>query len=371
MNWSFQLGKIKGIKIKFHWTFIFIILWGAFSYGQNEGIFGLVYGAVLTILIFVIVLLHELGHSFMAMMFGVKVRDITLLPIGGMARLERMPTKPGEELLVAAAGPAVNFILAAAIFPFLFLPFAAQHPKFTNLLFLPAPLPNLWNILQFLFVVNVSLLLFNLIPAFPMDGGRIFRAFIAIWLGLFRATKVAVWVGQGIAFVMAGYGIWSSNLLLIFIAVFIYSAGAAENRVVAVRDVLRNIRVGDVTLGVVNVLLPSYTLGEVAGLALRSSQASYPVMLGESLLGILRRSDVKRALNAGHRMSTVAEIMHRQYSKVSDNQSLEEAQELLENSASGAAGVYNNEQLVGLIDFEDINRAYKFNRPIRRGFIKI
>ncbi len=369
MDWSFQLGVIKGIKIKFHWTFAFVILWGAYSYGSGNGLLGLLYGALLTLLIFMIVLLHELGHSFVAMRFGIKVRDITLLPIGGMARLERMPDKPWQEFLVAAAGPAVNFVLAAAILPFLLVSvFAGQH-RLLQLIYMPDPAPTLWSFFQFLFLVNVSLLLFNLLPAFPMDGGRIFRAFLAMGLGTIRATKVAVWVGQGIAFVMAGYAIWAGQLLLALIAGFIFLAGSAEKRSVLVRETLSNIRVRDVVGGVINVLLPGYTLGEVAGLALRSPQASYPVMLGGTLLGILRRADVKRALNNGHRLATEAEFMQRRFPKVDVSASLAAVQSALEAGGSAVAAVYDGDQFIGLIDVEDLERAYQFHNRRRLQWI--
>ena len=369
MDWSFQLGTIQGIKIKFHWTFAFIILWGAYSYGSGNGLLGLLYGALLTVLIFVIVLLHELGHSLVAMSFGIKVRDITLLPIGGMARLERMPSKPWQEFLVAIAGPAVNFVLAAAIFPFLLVSIVAGRHGIWDLMFRLTFEPNLWSLLRFLFVVNVSLLLFNLLPAFPMDGGRILRAFLAMGLGQFRATKVAVWVGQGIAFVMAGYAIWSGQLLLALIAGFIFIAGSAEKRSVMVREVLAKIRAEDVVAGVVNVLLPSYTLGEVAGLALRSPQASYPVMLGGSLLGILRRADVKRGLNTGHRLATVAEFMQRRFPKIDASATLATVQEAFETSGTSAAAVYDGERFIGLIDAEDVERAYRFHNSRRLQWI--
>lgn len=365
MNWSFQLGSIKGIKIKFHWTFVFVIVWGAFALGSGSSVLGLLYGALLTVLVFVIVLLHELGHSLVAMAFGINVRDITLLPIGGLARLERMPDKPWQEFLVAAAGPAVNFVLAAAIFPFLFVPILAGEHRLTHLLFAPSVSPTIWSFLQFLFLVNVSLLLFNLLPAFPMDGGRIFRAFLAMGVGMYRATKVAVWFGQGIAFVMAGYGIWSGQLMLLLIALFIFSAGTAERRANETRHILANIRTGDIISGVSNVLLPTYTLGEVAGLALRSPAGSYPVMLGGSLLGILRRADVKRALNAGKRLSTVAEVMLRRFPKVDAASSLADVQDVFEKDGHWIAAVYSGGQLVGLIDREDMDRAYRLHRQNR------
>jgi len=365
MNWSFQLGTIKGIKIKFHWTFIFVIVWGAFSLGTGSSMLGLLYGALLTVLVFVIVLLHELGHSLVAMAFGISVRDITLLPIGGMARLERMPNKPWQEFLVAVAGPAVNFVLAAAIFPFLFIPVLAGEHRLSHLLFAPSVSPTIWSFLQFLFLVNVSLLLFNLLPAFPMDGGRMFRALVAMAVGMYRATKVAVWLGQGIAFVMAGYAIWSGQLILLLIALFIFSAGSAEKRAIEVREALANIRTGDVVNGLMNVLLPSYTLGEVAGLALRSPVGSYPVVLGGTLLGVLRRSDVKRALNRGQRLSTVAEVMQRHFPKVDITTSLADVHEAFERDGTSVAAVYSDGQLVGLIDAEDMDRAYQLNKRAR------
>ncbi len=365
MDWSLQLGTIKGIKIKLHWTFFFIILWGALSYGGNRGIAGLVYGAVLTGLVFGIVLLHELGHSLVAIAFGIRVRDITLLPIGGLARLERMPDAPLQEFLVAVAGPAVNFVLATALFPFVL--WMVDGSLLHVLLVNPAQ-ATLENVIKFLFLVNVSLLVFNLIPAFPMDGGRIFRALLAMWIGSLQATRIAVWVGQGFAFVLGGYGIWSGSWVTALIALFIFSAGGAEGRAAAAREVLDRISVGEALLQMDTILSPNFTIMEVAAMALHSSQLNYPVMLGDVLIGIVRRHDIHRALSNNGKQMTVAEVMQRDFPTVTIDSSLTDAQETLFEANSSVAAVYDGTYFVGLIDYNDIDRAYRLYRTPRQGW---
>ncbi len=368
MSSSFRIATIKGIEIKIHWTFVFVLIWGANAFGWGGSLTGIGYGIGLTLLIFGIVLLHELGHSFVALAFHIKVQNITLFPLGGLARLERMPTKAWQELLVAAAGPAVNFVMAAALSPFVLVKLFSGQAAFFEWMFTPLRTPTFDGVLQYLLLVNVMLLVFNLLPVFPMDGGRIFRALLAMVFGMFYATRIAVWVGQGLAFVMAGYGIWSGDWVLAFFAVYFFFAGQSERQNVNIQHALKNIRVGDVVTGQNGVLLPSYTIGEVAGMALRSPQATFPVMRGDELLGILRRDTVQKALTNGQRWATVAEVMARDFPLIAADNSLDAVRTVLQTTGSKAGAVFEGTEFKGVIDFEGMTRAYRLKRSARQGW---
>ncbi|MFQ5576612.1 MAG: site-2 protease family protein [Anaerolineae bacterium] len=358
MKWSFQLASIKGIKINIHLTFFLIIIWGAFSYGQGQGAGRLAFGAALTVMVFGIVLLHELGHSLVALGFGISVRDITLLPIGGVARLERMPQKPLQEFAVAIAGPGVNVLLAALSFPLLWW---ASDGHFLRLFFLGLLQPNLMGALQFLFVVNLSLLVFNMIPAFPLDGGRVFRSILAAWLGFGRATRIAVWVGQGLAFLMGVYGLYRGNWVLAFIALFIFAAGGAEGRSVAVKTVLSRISVRQALSRVNTTLHPGFTVLEVATMTLHLPQSNFPVMLGDALVGVIGRRDIRGALEKGKKLAPIAEVMRRDFPNLGIDVSLSEAQDKLFQANAKVAAVYEGPIFRGLLGFEDIERAFQLS----------
>jgi len=364
MQWSFKLGSIKGIDIKVHITFFLIILWGAFQYGGANDAQGLIYGAVMTALVFVIVLLHELGHSLAALRFNVKVRDITLLPIGGLARLEGMPKKPLQEFVIAIAGPAVNVLLAALIFPVLWW---AADGSFFKIFHLYNSGPGLLNMIRFLFWVNVTLLIFNMIPAFPLDGGRALRSLLAMWLGNRKATRIAVWAGQGFAILMGLYGIYAGNYLLALISIFIFTAGGAEGRLTVVQSVLDGIPVRQVLPYMGTALLaPNFTVVEAATLTMQNHQVNFPVMLGDALVGVIRRRDIRDAMEQGKGYATMAEIMRRDIPSLDVDASLSEAQTHLLSANSPVAAVYEKSHFVGLISFEDIERAFRTFRNKRQ-----
>jgi Zn-dependent protease len=221
MGWSWRIGRVKGIDVDIHVTFLIFLAWIAFSnYRASGDLTYVASGLLFTLALFGIVVLHELGHALAARRYGIRTRAITLLPIGGVASLERMPRKPRQELVVALAGPAVNVVLAAAIYVLL------------NLGAGLAPVSDVFragtSFLSQLFWVNVSLAIFNLIPAFPMDGGRVLRALLAMRLGHARATQVAAMIGQLMAIVFLFLGIFT-NPMLIFIAMFVWFGAASES----------------------------------------------------------------------------------------------------------------------------------------------
>ena len=211
MRWSIKIARIAGTEVRIHITFLLFLAWIGFSYYQVGGAAAAIPGVLFVLALFGCVLLHEFGHALAARAFGIPTPDITLLPIGGVARLQRMPDKPWQELIVAIAGPLVNVVIAFALLPFLGRPAGLEnieqmeHPGV-------GMLPKLAS-------VNIMLVLFNLIPAFPMDGGRVLRSLLAMTLPYGRATQIAAWIGQALAFVFGFIGLFT-NPMLIFIAFF-------------------------------------------------------------------------------------------------------------------------------------------------------
>jgi Zn-dependent protease len=223
MRWSFKVASVAGIEVRIHLTFLLFLAWIWFSYYQVAGLGGAMQGVLFILSLFACVLLHEFGHAFAARGFGIATPDITLLPIGGVARLTRIPDKPWQELVVAIAGPLVNVVIAAAL---IFV--VHRSAELEQLQYLESPRVEL---LSKLASVNVMLVLFNLIPAFPMDGGRILRALLAMAMPYAQATQIAAWIGQGLAIVFGIFGLFG-NPLLIFIAFFIF-AGAQQEAAIA------------------------------------------------------------------------------------------------------------------------------------------
>jgi Zn-dependent protease len=231
MGWSFRIARIAGISIDVHFTFIFIVLLGAYQWGRQYGTSGAIFGAILILLLFVCVTLHELGHAFAALRFKIPVRQIVLLPLGGVALLEDSPEKPIQELIIAAAGPLVNVIIAIVLW---FVSGSSlQMLDGRNLLPMNGDL-GVNSMITWLIQANISLVIFNLLPAFPLDGGRIFRAFLALFMNFALATKIAVYVGQGLAMLVAGVGLLTGNILLILVAIFIFSGARQERKYVHV-----------------------------------------------------------------------------------------------------------------------------------------
>ena len=220
MKWSYHLFRAFGIDVRVHSSFLIFLGLFSLKAAFDNGIAAALYWVGLFCTVFVLVVLHEFGHSLTAIHFGVPVRDITLLPIGGVARLDRPPREPWHEFLIAIAGPAVNFVLAIVLL-FVAVP-AALAEALADLKFLPS------QFLLHLWVLNVVLLVFNLIPAFPMDGGRVLRSLLAMRLGYLRATRIATQVSKYLCILLFVWGLLSAHWLLCFITVFLYLGALAE-----------------------------------------------------------------------------------------------------------------------------------------------
>src|SRR6266567_2026351 len=288
MLWSINIGSIAGTAIRVHVTFVLFLAWIAISSWVTAGPAAAWTSIAFMLLLFACVLAHEFGHIFVARYFGVTTPTVTLLPIGGVAQLERIPEKPSEEFLVAIAGPLVNVVIAVV----LIVLFGASLDASS----LAGVDKSTVSMLDRLAAVNLFLVVFNLIPAFPMDGGRVLRAILASRLGYARATEIAASIGQFVAFGLGFLGLFG-NPLLIFIAIFVYLAAASEAQLVAVRAMSRGVPVGAAMITQFATLPPDAPIDHAIETLLHTSQSEFPVLDGTGRpAGVLGRSDPIRAL---------------------------------------------------------------------------
>ena len=356
MLWSFSIGRIAGIAIKVHVTFFLILILGAVQWGQPYGAIGAVYGVVLMILLFVCVTLHELGHSLVAQRFGVAVREIVLLPLGGVALLERNATKPWQEFLIAAAGPLVNVVIAILLFGITGA--AAAMGNFDgSALQLNSP-PSISAMLVWLLQANIMLVLFNLIPAFPLDGGRMLRATLAMFLSYQRATRIATTIGQGIAILLGILGVTSGNFALVLVAVFVFFRAGQEHVEGQARTILQTKRVGDAYNRHALTLDIGDRVSRVVDYILTSYQPDFAVMQGMKLLGIVTRDDVFRALSNEARDIYVTGIMNRDFVHVPHTATLEEVRTIMMEKQARVVAVYDADNYLGLVSTEDISETF-------------
>ncbi|HEY6221442.1 MAG TPA: site-2 protease family protein, partial [Candidatus Eisenbacteria bacterium] len=270
MRWSWQIAKVAGIPIRVHATFLIFIVFVyiVLARGQSPTLALETVGFFLAL--FGCVVLHELGHALTARRYGVRTRDITLLPIGGVARLERIPEKPSQEIAVALAGPAVNFLIAGILLAILL-----GGGGGAQLLGNPTLLQG--NFLARLLAYNVFLALFNLIPAFPMDGGRVLRALLATRLDYLRATQIAANVGQGIAFLFGLAGLFG-NPFLLFIALFVFIGAGQEAQAVQMRSAFEGVPVSRAMIRDFQSLRGDEPLSRAVELLLGGHQQDFPVL---------------------------------------------------------------------------------------------
>lgn len=368
MNWSFQIANVAGIPIRVHITFFLILLLGAYQwFGLTGTLAGAVFGAALMILLFVCVTLHELGHSLVAKVFGVPVRDITLLPLGGVATITKNADKPLHELLIAIAGPLVNVVIALVLIVPLGLSIGPM--LLTGHGLLPEAMgntPSFNTALVWLFAANVSLALFNLIPAFPLDGGRVLRALLAMFLGYPKATRLAVVIGQFIALSLGLYGVLNGQFILTLIAVFIFFGAGQETSVAEAKTVLDTLRVGDAYNKNALTLAVGDRVSRVVDYILTSYQPDFAVMQARNPIGLVTRNDVLKALASAPGDIFVTEMMQREFLKVDANKSLSEVRQLLEEKGTQIAAVYEGTAYLGLVGLEDISEAFAVQTFVRR-----
>jgi len=360
MFWSVNIGTIAGTAVRIHVTFLLFLGWIFLASWYSGGPQAAWSGLAFMLLLFACVLAHEFGHIFMARRFGVPTPDVTLLPIGGVARLERIPEKPSEELLVALAGPAVNVVIAAALVLFLGADLSAGN--------LAAVERAQISMIDRLAAVNLFLVLFNMIPAFPMDGGRVLRALLAIRLGHMRATEIAASIGQVVAFGLGFLGLFG-NPLLIFIAIFVYLAASSEAQLVAMRAMSRDVPVSAAMITQFAQLAPEAHIDEAVDTLLHTSQSEFPVVGADGrLAGVLSRADMIRALKQLGPDARVAAAMTADVPIISHRACLEEAVRMLQEKRAPAVGVLDaSGRLVGLITSETIGEMLMVRDALPKG----
>ena len=307
--------------------------------------------------VFVCVVLHELGHALVAKAYGVKTRDITLYPIGGVATLESRP-KPYQELWIALAGPAVNVVIAAIVFVVYLLVYGSTPS-----------LAKGWdgsNYLEGLFAVNVILPLFNMIPAFPMDGGRVLRSILALTMPEVKATRIAGSIGQVMAIALGFYGLLSMQIMLVLISFFVFMGAGQEVQTTLGLSLIEGRTVREAMMTQFQTIASGSSLGSATQLLLEGSQASFPVVAGEEVIGLLKREDLIRGLAEQGPDAYVAGFMVREVPRYEASQPLHEVFERAGQEGNLPAFVYENDQMVGLLSAENLGEFLMVRQALRR-----
>ena len=353
MGWSIPILRVSGIQLRIHVTFLLLIVWVALGSWSS---------AVFVLLLFLCVVLHEFGHAIAAKGYGINTPDITLLPIGGVARLGRIPEEPKQELVIAIAGPLVNVIIAAC----LYLVIGARGHVISAV--------QSDDMLVGLYQINVLLVLFNLLPAFPMDGGRVLRALLATRLTYARATQVAATVGQIFAFLFGIVGlfgipgIYHANPFLIFIAFFVYLGASQEAALAQMRDVSRRFPVSSAMVREFRTLTETATLQDAVDALLATSQHDFPVVdASGSVAGILTRHDLISALRKNESDIRVGDVMRRGCPTVTVGTRFEDAFRIMQESNCPALPVLDGmKRLVGLLTPENVSELMMVQSALPR-----
>ena len=349
MKGSFKLGNIAGIDVFLHWTFSLLILYIIYiNYKAGQNIVQIAWSVLFIIFVFATVLLHELGHAITAKKFNIKTNDITLLPIGGVASLEKLPEKPSEELMVAFAGPMVNITLA------LLLSFFIHYPNNSEEMI--AQLSggiNGNNFLLNFFLVNIVLALFNLIPAFPMDGGRMLRAILSYKLKRNVATKIAARIGQivAIGFIVLGF---SHNPFLIFIGIFVIMAAQIETNYAESKYLLKGYKVRDILMKQNPTIDCNETLDTAVKLMVDSQNKYFLVTKNGILLGTLNRDQIIEGLSKKEEEASLSSIIDKNLIYLEANTLLEDVFELIYKHRSTLMLVIEDNRFIGTLDMENL-----------------
>jgi Zn-dependent protease/CBS domain-containing protein len=360
MSWSVNIGSIAGTAVRIHITFLLFLIWifaaGWASGGPEDALYSLEF----MVLLFTCVLAHEFGHIFTARAFGVSTPDVTLLPIGGVARLERIPEKPSQELLIAIAGPLVNVAIA-----FVLIALAPTHLSAAHLAAMESTKVSMVDRLA---EVNLFIAIFNMIPAFPMDGGRVLRALLAIRLGHLRATEIAATIGQWTAFGLGFLGLFY-NPMLIFIAIFVYLAAASEAQMVALRAMSRDVPVGAAMMTEFATLTPDEHIDAAVETLLRTSQTEFPVIdSNHRLVGLVGRAEIIRALRELGPTAPIADAMVKEIPTIEKRSRLEDAFRILREKSVPAVGVVDaTGRLVGLVTSETVGQMLMVRQALPAG----
>lgn len=356
MKWSWKIARIAGIDIYIHATFFLLIYLVGISYWNQQGTVAAVISGIGFILaLFACVVLHELGHSLTARRYGIQTRNITLLPIGGVAALEKMPDDPKQEIHVALAGPAVNFLIAFALYIYLDLrnlPITTEDISVTD-----------GSYLYRLMIMNLFLGGFNLLPAFPMDGGRVLRAALALRMDHALATKKAASVGQLLALGLGLLGLLY-NPFLVFIAVFIWFGASIENNAEQLKSILADATVRHAMLNEFHTLSPEDTLAKAVELTLGGSQKDFPVGYQNRLIKVLHHSDLIKGLQEKGANARISDLDLQDILTADINEPLKKLLDRMQGNPAQMICVIDNGQVAGLLNLENILELIKIHDAV-------
>ena len=382
MKWSLKLGQVAGIGIFVHWTFLLLIGYVVYRFvEQGSDVAGVLNGILFVLAAFGCIVLHELGHALTAKRYGIQTRDITLLPIGGVARLERMPENPTQELLVALAGPAVNVLIAAVLAAVLaagvvvVLASRAELPP--SLLerfgFLLDTMPHWAGFLLALLVLNVVLVAFNLVPAFPMDGGRVLRSLLAQKLDYVQATQIAASIGQTLAILFGVIGLFGipggwfgPNPVLLLIALFVYLGAEQEAHMVRVRSVMRGVPTWAAMVTRFRTLFPQEPLSAALSELLAGQQQDFPVLEEDRIVGMLARKDLLAAIAEGRHDQPVGEVMRRDCPVADAGEMLDSTFQRMREGECATLPVLRDGQLVGIVTLENVGEWMMIQSALKK-----
>lgn len=351
MRGSFRLTKVMGIDIDIHFTFFLLLAFFSLMLGPR--------GFVLILGIFFFVTMHELAHSMAAAHFGIKVKRITLLPIGGVASMEEMPKNPYQELIISLAGPLSNIVVLLVFYYPLVLLLGEDTLMYPiKVLFGQAKYTGHFNVLAHIYWINLVLAAFNIIPAFPMDGGRALRAILAAKVGFKKATAIAVRLGHIFALIFAYIGLVHGHIFLLIIAVFIYMAASSEGMQVEVQETIKNYRVKDVLSDKFGSVTPETTLAQVLELVFHTHQEDFPVIEDTKLVGFITRRILIRAVHEREKEVAVSQVMRTDILPVKSSMNLDALQKAMQEHGTSAFPVGEKGQIVGVVTLDDINRVY-------------
>jgi Zn-dependent protease/predicted transcriptional regulator len=362
MKSSWKICTLFGVAIRLHATFPLLLLWvAAIDFAGGGDWQSMAVGVAFTLAIFGAVALHEMGHALVARKFGVRTRNITLFPIGGVARLERIPRRPAHELWISLAGPAVNAALAILLFSIV----AAQRGLAETEVRMMEQ-----GFLARLAWANVALAVFNLLPAFPMDGGRVLRAILALQLEPVRATDIAVFVGKALALLLGIVGV-ATNPILVMIAVFVWFGAEQESGATRLRTALEGVPVEDVMMTEFHVLSPDDELQRAVDFALAGGQQHFPVVADGAVVGMLSWDALLAGLSASGAAALVADKMRRPVRTLHENDLVERVLDRERDEQVRAMPVLRTGRIVGLFTPENLVESVVLRtaaeRAIRRG----
>jgi len=361
MKWSYRILTLRGIDIRIHLTFPLIVLYAMYEGSRSYAAVwqGALFGAISVCLLFVCVILHELAHSLQSIALGIRVRSITLLPIGGISELSASPERPADELRISIVGPLVSLAIAALLFGIMLVGLRLDWIHDLRHLLRAAQTPSGIGLLVYLMLANLALALFNLIPAFPMDGGRVLRSLLAMAVGPVRALRVASVLGQVLAAGMGLVGVLTGSITLVLVAFFIYAGASLESHSFSAHRLLERMTVADILVPVQTTFPDDLPLGAALELARRSRQQEFPVTFGGSWVGLLHAQDMVKAAQQHPPETPVGKFAHRDFTVFDPSASLLAVQRAVQDTPPHAAAIRSGDGFVGIIGKEDLNRALR------------